>query len=146
MFAPQLLKLVNRLIEMTEKEMHLLQGMKINEASLVTSEKEPLVNLYQSCVEKIKNDERTRHHLKTWEGFAELKSRVAVLGDLNGDHERSLKRVERAQRRFVQSLQEKALNMVQPVKSYNKRGYVVSGQQHYIKQGGGSLAALDQSL
>ena len=146
MFAPQLLKLVNRLIDMTEKEVMLIKKMRITEANAITTEKEPLVILYQNCVDKIKVDQNIRNTLKVWDQFETMKERVDFLNDLNTEHERCIKRVERAQSSFVERMQEKALNVMQPVQNYNNRGYMVNRQRHYAKQGGGSLATLDQSL
>ncbi len=146
MFAPQLLKLVNRLIEMTDKELALIKKMKISEASVITTEKEPLVTLYQNCIEKIKVDHSVRHTIKAWDQFITLKERVTFLGKLNKEHERCIKRVERAQCQFLELIQEKALNSIQPVRNYDNRGYMVNRQQYYAQQGGGSLATLDQSL
>lgn len=146
MFAPQLLKLVNRLIDLTERELVLIKEMKLTDATTLTKEKEPLVTLYQNCIDKIKVDANIRQVLKAWDQFDDLKERVAFLDELNTDHERSIKRVERAQSRFVERMQETALNVMQPVHNYNKQGYMVNRQRHYAKQGGGSLATLDQSL
>lgn len=146
MFAQQLLKLVERLIEMTQEELVLLKQMKIKEAGVVTTEKEPLVSLYQNCIEKIRVDKGMTALVKKWEKFSLLKERIAFLGDLSEEHELYIKRFEKAQSRFVRLMQEAVLDTVQPVQNYNNRGYVVSRQKHYAKQGGGSLAALDQTL
>tara|TARA_R110002095_G_scaffold199244_1_gene178974 strand:- start:4609 stop:5049 length:441 start_codon:yes stop_codon:yes gene_type:complete len=146
MFAQQLLKLVDRLIEMTQEELVLLKKMKIKEAGVITTEKEPLVTLYQNCIDKIKVDKAMASLLKKWEKFELLKERIAFLGDLSVEHELYIKRFEKAQSRFVRMMQETVLDVVQPVQNYNNRGYVVNRQQHYAKQGGGSLAALDQAL
>ncbi len=146
MFAPQLLKLINRLIEMTEKELSLVKEMKVTEANVITTEKEPLVKLYQNCIDKIKVDQKIRDTLKVWDQFDVMKERVSFLDELNTEYERCIKRVERAQSKFVARMQEKALNVMQPVQNYNNRGGMVNRQHYYAKQGGGSLATLDQSL
>lgn len=146
MFAPQLLKLVNRLIEMTEKELALIKKMKITEVSVMTTEKEPLVTLYQDCIDKIRVDPSLKNTLKAWDQFPILQERIIILASINKEHERCIKRVERAQSRFLEHIQAKALNIMQPVHNYDNRGHMVNRQQHYAKQGGGSLATLDQSL
>lgn len=146
MFAQQLLKLVERLIEMTQEELILLKKMKVKEAGVITTEKEPLVSLYQNCIDKVRTDEGMASSLKKWEKFDILKERIIVLGELSAEHELYIKRFEKAQARFVRMMQETVLDAVQPVQNYNNRGSVVNRQHYYAKQGGGSLAALDQAL
>ena len=146
MFAQQLLKLIERLIEMTQEELALLKKMKIKEAGVITLEKEPLVTLYQSCIDKLRVDKVMATSLKKWENFASLKERVGFLGDLSTEHELYIKRFEKAQSRFVKIMQETVLETVQPVQNYNNRGCVINRQHLYAKQGGASLAALDQDL
>lgn len=146
MFQQQLLKLVNRLIEMTASELDLLKQMDLQAAAKLTDEKDPLVRLYQECVIKINNDPQTREKLKAWPYFPELKKRVDELDSLVSEYEVWIKRIERSQRNFAEKLQEKMSQFMQPVKSYNKRGYMNSRQSHYKRQGGGLIATLDQSF
>ncbi len=146
MFAQQLLKLINRLIELTEQEMDLLIEMDLSAASRITQTKEPFVSLYQDCAQKISTDEEIREMLRSWSHFSELSEKIIALDNLNKVHETCLKRVERSQTRFITTIQEKILNVMQPVNNYNKRGYVTSKRMHYMKQGGGSMATLDQAL
>jgi hypothetical protein len=146
MFSQQLLKLVERLIEMTQEELVLLKQMKIKEAGIITTEKEPLVTLYQNCIQKIKVDKAMATLVKQWEKFELLKERIAFLGELSVEHELYIKRFEKAQSRFVRMMQETVLDTVQPVQNYNNRGSMVNRQKYYAKQGGGSLSALDQAL
>lgn len=146
MFAPQLLKLVNRLIEMTEAELVLLKDMNVKDTARISTEKEPLIVLYQNCTDKIKTDEKTRKTLKAWEHFPLLKERVAALGDLSEEHGIYIKRIEQSQSNFVSMMQEKMLSVVQPIKNYNNRGHMVNRQQYYARQGGGATSTLDQAL
>lgn len=146
MFQKQLLKLVNRLIEMTETELALIKTMDLTAAAALTKEKDPLVLLYQDCVHKLSVDQKARDSFKNWPQFSELKQRVAVLDELSDDYEQWIKQIEKSQSNFIEIIQEKVLNVVHPVKSYNKRGVMNSRQAHYIKQGGGSMATLNRAL
>ena len=146
MFQQQLLKLVNRLIDMTETELDLIKAMDLKAAARLTDEKDPLVKLYQECVHKVESDPETKAKLKAWPQFQELKDRIIYLNELSQSYETWIKRIEKSQQSFVERMQEKMLNVMQPVKSYNKRGHMNSRQAHYIKQGGGSIATLDQTL
>ncbi len=146
MFETQLLKLVNRLIDMTEKELALVKKRELIAAAAMTEEKDPLVQLYQQCVTKMHNDRDTFEQVKAWSGFAELKDRIFTLDELSKEYEAWIRSIEKSQRTFVEQIQEKVLNVVSPLKSYNKQGGLTNRANHYVKLGGGSIATLDQSL
>ncbi len=134
MFIPQLLKLIDKLFNMTEQEMRLIQMMQIKKATHIAKEREHLVQLYHGCLFKIENDQNIQQQLKHSDEAHRIKQEILRLSDLLSRYDRILKRVERSKATFLQNTQKSFMHKDHKVKRYDKEGYISDDFKPFIKQ------------
>jgi hypothetical protein len=146
MFIKQLLKLLNKLITMTEQECTLNEAMRLKEAALIAAEKASLMQLYQSCVQKIATCPNTQGELKESGLLTDIRTKVKELGHLLESNQRIARRVFKAQERFVERLQKEVLAESPVVKSYTPQGLVKGYALPYSQHPAHAAKTLNQVL